>query len=183
MRHLARSHIRLLIASLGVIALTTVAAAWGRGHRPEVTVESVPAWSPRVDAVNEALAKRDVRRALAVWREAHAAARAAQDWEGMLAVGDAYLRIGEAADFRRAFVPGARHQYLGALLRARDTRSVEGVLSAAEAFAGLGDVVVVRQALGIAEPLIGPEPNARVLQRLATLSRWAADRMVAAAQR
>jgi hypothetical protein len=56
----------------------------------------------------------------------------------------------------------ARQAYLDALFCARDRRSVDGVLRAAEAFAALGDRDVVVQSLRIADVLADAEgPAAR----------------------
>ena len=163
--------------------LTTATPARDRGHGTPIVVETVPMWWPHLDAVVEKLAEHDVPGALAAWRDAHAAALAGPGWEGMLEVGHAYLRIGDAAEFRRAFVPRAREHFLGALLRARQVGSIDGVLSAAEAFASLGDLGVVRQAVGIAASLVRREPDTHAAERLDALSRWTRGHVVAAVQR
>ena len=62
------------------------------------------------------------------------------------AVGKAQSAMGKAS---------ARANYLFALFRARDQRSLDGVLQAADAFSRLGDASVVRQALVVARDLAG----------------------------
>ena len=97
-------------------------------------------------------------------------------------LGDAYLRT-EAVDFRQAFAPCARKSYLDGLLRAWHAGSIEGVLSAGEAFAARGDRDVVRRAVVIARELLGPHPNATVLERLGALTSWTENHIVAARAR
>jgi hypothetical protein len=60
------------------------------------------------------------------------------------------------------FDAAARQCYLGALFRAREQRSVEGVLRVAEALAQLGDLEVASGALHIADRLGQPrvDPSA-----------------------
>jgi len=59
--------------------------------------------------------------------------------EGLLAVGHAYLRIGEAARDRSTAVSRARRIFLTALFQARERREAAAVAAAAAAFASLGD--------------------------------------------
>jgi hypothetical protein len=54
----------------------------------------------------------------------------------------------------------ARANYLFALFLARDQRSLDGVLQAADAFSRLGDASVVRHALVVARDLAGRDPVA-----------------------
>lgn len=172
---------RWLAVGLGLIAAlgaTTAAVARQDGERRGTTT----LWANHLRTVDVALSRHDVPRALSAWREAHAAALGSGGWEGMLQVGHAYLRIGDVADFKRAFVPSAREHYLAALLRARHAGSLDGVLSAAEAFAALGDLGVVRQAMSIAEPLMARPADRRTAERLCALSRWTRDGMLAAVQ-
>src|SRR3989304_2195647 len=64
-------------------------------------------------------------------RGGYAAALPSRHWEGLIAVGDVYLRIGDAGAFRAAARTKARKIYRAALLRARDSASVAGVLRTA----------------------------------------------------
>ena len=107
-------------------------------------------WAPHLRVVDEALAQKNVSRALHAWRDAYGAALGSRQWEGVLAVGDAYLKIGEAAEFRRGAETTARRSYLSALMLARRDGSLEGILKSAAAFQALGDRDVVRQAVRIA---------------------------------
>ncbi len=68
-------------------------------------------------------------------------------------MGDAYLRIAGTAEGRKTAEAKARRIYLAALFRARQQRSVQGMLRTAEAFAALGDREVTEQCLILAERL------------------------------
>jgi hypothetical protein len=71
----------------------------------------------------------------------------------LAAVGDAALRVADAAGQRSAGASRARDLYMAALIRARAERSAEGVLLLADAFDALGDREVAEQCLIIAEGL------------------------------
>ena len=175
-----------LLAGASVIVLVTgfcaPATARDRVRITSFVMETAPRWWPYVDAVDEALAQQDIPAALAAWREAHSWALASPGWEGLLEVGHAGLRIADTAGLRGAFVPRAREHYLTALLRARHSGSVDGVLSAAESFATIGDLGVVRQSLLIAASLVTRQPSAATTQRIEKLSRWTRDQMMAAVE-
>ena len=110
-------------------------------------------WAAQLRAMDEALARGDVPGAQASWREAYVAAHVGRGWPGMLAVGDAALRLGRATGETALYEGRARRVYLTALLRARRYASLDGVLAAGEAFGRLGDREVVRQALAVATDL------------------------------
>jgi len=103
--------------------------------------------------VDEALARGDRSGAEWVWHDACAKALAAREWEGMLAVGDAYLRIGAAAHGRKMAEMGVRTLYLAALYRARQEGVLDGALEAAERFLQLVDREMVTQCLAVADRL------------------------------
>jgi hypothetical protein len=104
-------------------------------------------WSTALGDVDRALAAGPIPPALRSWEQARGAARASQQWQGLAAVGDAYLRIGDAVELRRAFVAPARGIYLEALERARAAASVEGVLRVAEVLSALDDGPDVQHAI------------------------------------
>jgi tetratricopeptide (TPR) repeat protein len=110
-------------------------------------------WEPHLRAIDDALARKDLTQALHAWRAAHAAALVSRRWNGLLAVGDAYLKIGEAAKFRGGAESTARRSYVSALLLASRDQSVEGVLASAAAFRALGDRDSAEQALRLAMSL------------------------------
>jgi hypothetical protein len=94
-----------------------------------------------------------VSAAVGAWHDAYGAALASRGWEGMIAVGDAFLRIGVEAGTRNGSRPNARQAYLNALIRAHRDGSPDGMRRAAEAFAALGDHAVATQCLRVADEL------------------------------
>ena len=135
-------------ATFLVLAICEVLAS----HGVSPVSDNAP-WALHVEAVDEALARQDLSVAVRAWHAAYSAALGSRRWTGMADVGDAYLRIGEAAGLRKPWEPRAREVYLNALLRARHEGSLDGVLRVAGAFAALGDTDVVEGALRIAERL------------------------------
>jgi hypothetical protein len=127
-------------------------------------------WTAHIRRLDEALAQRNVGAAEQAWHEAYGAALRSRHWEGMLAVGDATLRIGEVVGSRQAPTAKARRLYLAALFRARDQGSLEGVLRTAEAFAALGDREVVYQGIRIAEGLTAQRSDEDARARLRALA-------------
>jgi hypothetical protein len=138
-----------------------------RGHpaqfRAEVSRlgEQVPAgrpgaaglWEAHVQWVHQLLDRGDVSGAVRAWHDAYGAALDGPGWEGMLAVGDAFLRIGDVAHSTRGAQANAYQAYLVALVRAERAGSVDGMLQTATAFAGLDDHAVVAQCIRIARRL------------------------------
>jgi hypothetical protein len=108
-------------------------------------------WSAHLEAMDRALARRDIESAEAAWREAHVAALRTRAWRPLVEVGEAALRMGTVKGHRRPYAARAREAYMAALARARADRSVEGVLHVAESFEALGDHAIVEQCLIIAE--------------------------------
>jgi hypothetical protein len=136
-----------------------------------VAAEPAP-WTTPLERVDGALARKQYSAAVRAWQEAHAAALAAPGWEGLVAAGQAYRRIGEATGFRKSADAKARDLYMTALTRARREPSVPGVLRVAEAFHSLGDRDVALQCARIAERLAlrDPEAQADVRAAIARLS-------------
>lgn len=144
--------------------------------------EHAAPWAAQLQKLDEALAKKNVSAALIAWHEAYTLALGSRRWEGMVEVGDGYLRIGDALNARKPYVPRARESYLTALFRARQQGSLDGVLRAAEGFAALGDHEVVEQCIRIAERLATESGDGKALDRVhAFAERWA-DRSLAAGQ-
>jgi hypothetical protein len=128
---------------------------------------ATPPWVVPPQRLNTALASPNVTAAEEAWHEAHRAALGSrQRWDGLIEVGEAYLRIGEVTNERQAAQPTARRLYLTALFRARQQGSLDGVLRTAEAFAALGDREVVIQCLRVADQVAerahDPQARARV---------------------
>src|SRR5574341_426666 len=146
-------------------AWATVATVGHKINQP-VNVSSDAPWTVHIRRSDEALRQQDTKTAQQHWHEAYRAARGRLNWEGMLDVGDAYLRIGEVTGDRESAKGKARSLYMAALLRARSQGCLDGVLRAGEAFADLGDHEVAGEAIRIAEGLAGegndPYASARV---------------------
>ena len=136
-----RSLVLAILVALAGALTARPAGANGTGEVP---------WVSQLRAVNAALAQMDVAAAERVWQEAYLAALGSWRWDGVLEVGRAYLRIGKAAGRGETSIARARNLYLAALFRAREQRSLEGLLRTAEAFAQLGDRGVVEQCFQIA---------------------------------
>jgi hypothetical protein len=122
-----------------------------RVHAPPRPDEAGPPWAPYLLAVGEALSSGDAKGALRALQDADRCALATGKWEGMVEVGDAYLRVADASRARKMFVSHAHQNYLAALYCARQQSSIDGVLHTAARFASLGDRESTDQCLLIAE--------------------------------
>ena len=163
----------MLAAMLGLmLSVAMVADAWA-DHA--LGFESQIAWKAQLERVDDALVRNDLAGAEMLWRKAYAAALKSRHWEGMVAVGDAYRRLGDRAGFRNASDAKAREAYRIALFRARSEGSVEGVLRAAQGFAELGEHAVVEQCIGVARSVASQARDPRAEERVRAFSeRWAA---------
>lgn len=110
-------------------------------------------WAAHLQTMDEAIGHGDFAAARVAWREAYVAAHVSREWPGMIAVGEAALRLGRATSESSIAERRARRVYLTALFRARRQGSLDGVLAAGEAFGRLGDREVVQQALKVATEL------------------------------
>ena len=157
-------------------------AANGHHQTPEGTPPEAPGeapWTSHLGAVREALAQKNLGAAVRAWEQAHLAAVGSWRWEGLIEVGDVYLRIGDASGARKASEATARKAYFAALFRACQRDSCEGILRIAQAFADLGDRQVVEECVGLAE-LVAPDDEARVEVR--AVAAQLTDRLAAAAE-
>jgi hypothetical protein len=140
---------------------------------PAVSAADRMDWAARIVEVDQALKRGDVAAAHAAWREAYVAAHVSREWTGMLAVGDAALRIGHATGTADLYEPRARRAYLTGLLRARRHGSLDGVLAVGDAFGRLGDQAVVQQALAVATDLAARSGDDTARRRVQTFrSQW-----------
>jgi hypothetical protein len=156
--------VMLAAAVAGLLAVSACACV-----APPAPV-SQAAWREHLQTADSAMAERNVSRAIRVWHEARSAALRSGSWDALVEVGDASLRIGELAAAREGARAQARSLYLRALFRARDHRSLDGVLRATEAFASLGDADVVEQGLRVAGHIAATQgPAARDRVREATI--------------
>ena len=175
----SRWSLQFIFAVAAMIALMLLVAIVSEviaGHA--VATESQIAWKGHLDKVEEALSRNDLTQAAMLWREAYTAALRSRHWEGMVAVADAYRRLGGLAGFGRASEAKARQIYLAALFRARQEGSLDGVLRVAEGFADLGDRTVVDRCIDIARSVAVQARDARGEQRVRVFTeRWAARKL------
>ena len=87
------------------------------------------------------------------WRTAVGVARGERHWEALVAVGDASLRLGAIPGIHEWPEAGARSMYVEALFRARQQRSLRGIVQIAQRFAWLGDMEVVERSLRLTDSL------------------------------
>jgi hypothetical protein len=120
------------------------------------------------EAVERALRLGDIAAAERAWRAAYVAAARSRSWRALADLGDAALRIGDAAGQRESYVPRAREAYLAALVRARADRSREGVTRMRHAFRVLGDHELAQQCAIIAEQLPAREVDATSIKGQST---------------
>ena len=135
-------------------------------------------WTAHLRVVETELARGHVDVAVRVWHDAYGAALDSRRWESMIAVGDAFMRIGHAAGTPGGARMNARDAYLIALIRARRDRSVDGALRSADAFRGLGDRAIVEQCLYVAAQLAAGNDHAQQRVREAR-ERWAVPSTIA----
>jgi len=126
---------------LGVMGLACLPVAASGG---------MAAWRVHLAAMDEALDRQDLAAAGRAWREAHLAAQGSWLWTGLVEVADGGVRLARASGEGGTLLPQARSLYLTALFRARQQRSVEGMLHATEGFHRLGDDEATSQALRMA---------------------------------
>jgi hypothetical protein len=113
-------------------------------------VDTGEEWTRRVGEVDAALANDDVATAMRRLRDAYRAALRSDRWEAMAEVGDVARRVRAVAVAPEPALTMARKAYLTGLARARQQRSVEGVLRFAERFVALGDREMVEHCVGVA---------------------------------
>jgi len=145
-------------------------ASAGEADVPPRT-EAVP-WRVHIRALEDALVQKDLSAAERAWHAAHVAAFASRRWDGLVDVGRASLRMGEASGARRGAYVKARELFLSALFLAREQGDADGALRTAEVFATLGDQEVAERCLGVARDLAaragdpGAEARVRALGQL-----------------
>jgi hypothetical protein len=148
----------LIVSSLALAAVTGIAlgglAVRASATRLERHLPAPRAELPRLAVLDEAIAHKEVSRAIHEWRDAYGVALGSRRWEAMVEMGDAALRIdklaGRAARYPTGFRAEARQAYLRALFLARSAGSTEGIERVAEAFAALGDAEMAARARAVA---------------------------------
>ena len=130
-----RSRPRRLLVALALLASVGCQA-------PGETTDAL-AWQEPVRQLEQALAEGNVSRAVRALHDADVAARRSRGWQPVVAVGDAYRRVGQTAGYREH--GRARELYLLGFVRASQASSVPGILRVAAAFAALDDHEMVEQ--------------------------------------
>jgi hypothetical protein len=127
-----------MVSALATGAITT------RAEMPPPAQDA--GWREPLGRAEALLAGGEARRAERAWEEARRAAmRSRMPPGGLIDVGLAYIRIGQAAHDHQMAVSRARQLLLRALFRARERRDVDGMTAAGQAFATLGDCKVAER--------------------------------------
>ena len=108
-------------------------------HPSSCSIEPLGPWTAHIQAMDHALSKNDPGESMHTWRRAYSAALSDPGWLGLLTVASASLRLGAFPSLAQNAATRAREAYWIALFRARQQRSLKGVLCTAEAFSMLGD--------------------------------------------
>lgn len=151
-----RTSVAVALIGLGLVAAVMEVQADLVPHetrRAAYRLQFDTRWRAHVGTLDQALARHDVSAAVGAWHDAYGAALASRGWEGMLAVGDAFLRIGAEAGSVSGSRSSARQAYLNALIRAHRDRSVDGLRRTAAAFTALGDHAAATHCLRVADEL------------------------------
>ena len=168
-------HFRGIIAAVVTAASSKVGTAATRGANGAAPANRPP-WSTHIRALEDALAQNNQSAAVRAWHAAHVAAFASRRWDGLIEVGDAYLKIGEASGSPRSAFAKARELYLTALFRARELGDADGALRVAQAFAALGEREVTEQCLVVARDLAARVRNPKVEARVRAVAELLAAR-------
>jgi len=128
--------------------------------------EAFGPWTAHIEAMDEALAANDTGESIRAWRLAYSAALSHPGWLGLFTVATALLRVGSAASLARNAEASIRETYWIAFYRARQQRSLSGVLATAEAFAMLGDHDSAERCLRVSEALRSSAGDTREADRV-----------------
>ena len=138
-----RARIAAYLAACLIVGTSALAAS-----EPGRVRETV--WPEALARVDASLAGGDAREARRHWGEAYRDAIRRRTPDGLLAVGQASLRVGEATQDRQSAVSEARRIFLIALFQARERRDPDGVALVGTAFVGLGDREVADRVFDVA---------------------------------
>jgi hypothetical protein len=140
-------------------------------------VETLGPWTAHIQAMDQALLSGDPGESVRTWRQAYSAALSHPGWLGLLTVASASLRLAAFPGLARDAAARARETYWIAFFRARQQRSLNGVLHAAEAFGMLGDRSTVEQCMRVAEGLASRAGDSDELDRVREIASRLADQM------
>ena len=146
---------------VGLVAVLVVLGMTLAGHAAAVSTSAADPWSPAIEQVDTALARKEYSAARRAANDAYTLALGTTRWDGMVCAGDLYRRIGEATGLRRSFESKAREAYQKAFFRARQQASVEGILRVTEGYHALGDTQMVGLGIRVAERLAARDPEAQ----------------------
>lgn len=158
-----RARIAAYLAACLIIGASALAAS-----EPGRVRETV--WPEALERVNAALAGGDAREARRHWEEAYRDAIRWRTPDGLLAVGQASLRIGEATQDRQSAVSEACRIFLVALFQGRERRDPDGVALAGTAFVGLGDREVADRVFDVALALAARNRDSGARERVNALA-------------
>ena len=96
-------HLRVKVAAI-LMTLGTALA----GHAAVGAPDASDPWTPAIERVDSALARKEYSAALRAANDAYTLALGTTRWDGMVCAGDLYRRIGEATGLRRSFESKAR---------------------------------------------------------------------------
>ena len=129
-------------------------------------IETLGPWTAHIEAMDQALESNDPAESIRAWRQAYSSALSHPGWLGLLTVANASLRLSAFPGLARDAAARARETYWIAFFRARQQRSLNGVLHAAEAFGLLGDYSTVEQCMRVAEGLAASTGDTEQLDRV-----------------
>jgi len=129
-------------------------------------IETLGPWTAHIEAMDQALESNDPAESIRAWRQAYSSALSHPGWLGLLTVANASLRLSAFPGLARDAAARARETYWIAFFRARQQRSLNGVLHAAEAFGLLGDYSTVEQCMRVAEGLATRTGDTEELDRV-----------------
>src|SRR5258705_5475594 len=140
-------------------------------------IEALGPWTAHIQAMDQAVADDAPGESVRAWRQAYSAALSHPGWLGLLTVASASLRLAAFPGLARDAAARARETYWIAFFRARQQRSLNGVLHAAEAFGMLGDRSTVEQCMRVAEGLASRAGDSDELDRVREIASRLADQM------
>lgn len=146
-----------------------------------MTAQPATPWVEHLETMDRAIASKNAAEAIAAWRDAHTLALETGGWEAIAEVAGACLRIGEIPGFRKTCQAKARETYWTSLLRARQQRSLAGVLRIGEEFGALGARAMVEDCLRIAKDLAAEERDRATAERVRAHSAALAARFLVGA--
>jgi len=116
-------------------------------------IEALGPWTNHIETMDKALAANAAGESIQAWRRAYSVALSHPSWLGLFTVANASLRVGTLPSLARSASALARQTYWIAFFRARQQRSVTGVLRTGEAFAMLGDCDAAERCARVAKAL------------------------------